>query len=289
MARISVIMTARNAAATIRPAMVSTLRALPRDAELLVLDDASTDGTLAAVGAVSDRRVTVARSEENLGYVAGRKRLLDGSDSEYVAIMDSDDIAFPWRFTLQLRALADGLDLVVSPVVSFWTTPRRVRPGLPLAVSGAAFPFYLAYGCPFSHPTLTMRRSALDRLAGYRDVVAEDYDLYVRACLAGLPIARTSVPVLAYRRHPGQTSNNAGYDSAASSDARQQETLTRLRRMVCSAGDAAVGGRDTTTTCSPERLAVEAARRGVGRLEIRRLLRYVATTGATVASASVRP
>jgi hypothetical protein len=188
--------------------------------------------------------------------------------------MDSDDIAFPWRFSRQLHALAAGLELVVSTVVSFRTAPMRVRPGLPVAVGVAAFPFFLAFGCPFSHPTLTMRRSALDRLGGYRDVVAEDYDLYVRACLAGMPIARTAVPVIAYRRHPGQTSNNVAYDAAAASDSRLIEVLTELRARMGLRDAPHPGGFPAGGARSGERIASEARRRGAGHVETRCLLSY---------------
>lgn len=275
MPHLSVIMTAKNAAGTIGSAARSTLRALPQDAELLVLDDGSTDGTSAVVDALDDRRVRLTRSEQSVGYVAGRRRLLASADSPYVAIMDSDDLAFPWRFTLQLRALEGGLDLVVSPVVSFWTSPRRIRPGLPLAISPAAFGSYLAFGCPFSHPTLTMRRSALDRLGGYRDVVAEDYDLYVRASLAEMSIARTAVPVLAYRRHAGQTSNNDAYDRAAATDVRQQEALAQLRQQVCPQKSAR--GEDP---CSVDQVVAEARGRGAGRVESHRLRAYASAARA---------
>lgn len=265
MVLLTVIMTARNSASTIRAAMTSTLRAMPRDAELLVLDDGSGDDTSAVAASVADRRVRVLRSEVTIGYVAGRRRLIGASDSRYVAIMDSDDVSFPWRFRHQLRALGGGPELVVSPVVSFRTGPLQVRPGSPTGVGAWTFAHYLALGCPFSHPTLTMSRAALERLGGYRDVVAEDYDLYARACLAGMRVERTTVPVLAYRRHGAQTSNNAGYDDAVEADARLQQTLDELR--------AALGCRQY----APADFAAAARLHGAGRIEARLLERYVRT------------
>jgi glycosyltransferase involved in cell wall biosynthesis len=65
--RLSVLVPARNAADTIESALRSTLRALPDDAEVLVLDDASSDRTPELVRGIGDRRVKLTVAPENLG------------------------------------------------------------------------------------------------------------------------------------------------------------------------------------------------------------------------------
>lgn len=214
MPRLSVLMTARNAQTTIARAITSTLRAMPRDSELVVLDDASQDGTTAAAAAITDRRIRLLRSPENIGYAAGRMLLMDQSSSEFTAVMDADDVTLPWRFAVQLAALRSA-DLVVSPVFRFEVQPTRIRPPLPLPIRPEAMALYLIAGCPLSHPTLTARRAALDSIGGYRDVVVEDYDLYLRAVTAGLRMRRTAIPALAYRIHSSQTNNATDFHRRA--------------------------------------------------------------------------
>jgi glycosyltransferase involved in cell wall biosynthesis len=210
-------MTAKDAASTIRTALTSTLRALPRDADIIVLDDGSTDGTADVVDGLGDHRIRLIREGKSQGYAAARRRLFDQSDCETVAVMDADDITFPWRFRMQLPALRRA-DLVVSTVVRFEDGSHRFRPAIPLPISPSAVPLYLIAGCPLSHPTLIARRSVLEAVGGYREVVVEDYDLYLRSITSGFQLARTGIPVLAYRMHPGQTSRSQQFHARAQAD-----------------------------------------------------------------------
>ncbi len=217
MPRLSVHMTAYNAEATIARAVGSTLRALPQDSELVVHDDGSSDGTSAALDAFADRRLRCLPPVGNLGYAAARRRLTAETDSEAVAIMDADDITLPGRFRWQLPML-ERVDAVVSPVIRFSTAPFRLRPGMPGSIRVPAMPFLLAFGCPLAHPTLVIRRSTLEAVGGYREVVAEDFDLYLRLIARGALLAQSRTYALAYRLHPAQTSRTGMFDERMRDD-----------------------------------------------------------------------
>jgi glycosyltransferase involved in cell wall biosynthesis len=215
MPELAVLLCARDAAATVGRAVTSTLRALPRDAELRVLDDGSRDATTDVVASIADPRIRLARAASGIGYASARQRLLDESDSEVVAIMDADDVTLPWRFQVQARELGRA-DVLFSPIVSFGRRLRDFRPSLPVPVTTATSPLLLMLGGLFSHPTMYARRSALTAVGGYRPgAVAEDYDLQLRLAADGRMIRRGAVPVLAYRRHPAQTSTNAAFHRRA--------------------------------------------------------------------------
>ncbi|MCE7481975.1 glycosyltransferase [Microbacterium profundi] len=210
-------MTVYNAEATINRAIVSTLRAIPQDAELVVHDDGSTDGTARVLDGIVDPRLRRLPLVGNLGYARARRRLIDATDSEVVAIMDADDVTLPWRFRVQLRMLQRA-DAVVSPVVRFSTAPLRLRPGMPGVIGAHAMSFLLAFGCPLAHPTLLLKRRALDAAGGYREVVAEDYDLYLRVVAGGALLAQGSTYTLAYRLHDAQVSRTQGFDDRMRQD-----------------------------------------------------------------------
>src|SRR5437773_919404 len=78
---------------TVESVLAQTLR----DLELIVVDDASTDGTQALLDAVADERVRVVRNDEHVGLAASLNRGLDLADARYVARLDADDIALPER------------------------------------------------------------------------------------------------------------------------------------------------------------------------------------------------
>ncbi|WP_051208436.1 glycosyltransferase family 2 protein [Propionicicella superfundia] len=277
MPRLSVLMTAKDAAATIGEAVRSVVRALPADAELIVLDDGSRDDTAVVAGTAGDARVRVLREELNVGYARARSALLSRSDSEFVAIMDADDVCFPWRFRHQARALGSA-DLVTSPVVRFSTPPLRLHPGIPYPIAERAMALHLLIGCPLAHPTLMAKRSVVDALGGYREVVAEDYDLYLRAVTGGFRLARTGVPCVAYRTHARQASAQVDYPARMAADGTFQDAVDDFLRdefgYVRPAGERGVPGRFAPWERIDAILRREVRARGLGFTQRHLLRRY---------------
>ncbi len=215
---ISVHLTVKDSAHTLRRAVTSSLSSLPADAELVVLDDASTDDVEGVLATVTDRRLRLERNERSAGLGFARQRLLDLTDSRLVATMDADDVSLPGRFTRQVRALERGADYVFSPVVNFWDGSRRVRPGLPAPISAGAMPLHLLVHNLLCNPTMAARRDAVVAAGGYRALPAEDHDLWLRALACGQRLVRGTVPVLAYRHHPSQTSGRSEFIARAFAD-----------------------------------------------------------------------
>jgi glycosyltransferase involved in cell wall biosynthesis len=205
--RISVLLPVKDGAATIRSAVRSTLRALPRDAELLVVDDGSSDATGEILAAIDDRRLRVLRHDEPRGVAASLNHALEATDSAIVGRMDADDLSLPWRFRLQLPALADA-DLVFGSMLLIDARSRPVGFSTPMSIRPATAALHLLFENPFAHPTLVGRREALTGPGGYRATKVEDYDLWLRAVAHGARLRKLSSPVLAYRRHPGQATQS---------------------------------------------------------------------------------
>ncbi len=211
MPRLVVGMPAYNAESTVRRAVLSTLRAMPKDSRLVVFNDSSSDGTLAILDSIPDRRLSVINSPENVGGGNARKRLLAETDSEFFAAMDADDVTFPWRFSLQFKA-AQTADVVFSAAVKFGGRRGRVRPSAPTALRTEEFVAALLFHNPVWHPTLFARRSVIDKVGGYRsERYAQDYELWLRVALAGTKMCRLGVPVIAYRESLGQVTKSADY------------------------------------------------------------------------------
>lgn len=57
----------------------------------LIVDDASTDDSLASIGRFSDDRVRLLVNERNIGYIATLRRLIAEASTDIVAILDADD------------------------------------------------------------------------------------------------------------------------------------------------------------------------------------------------------
>lgn len=89
--QVSVIMPAFNTGRWIRQAIQSVLDQTLTEVEILVVDDGSTDDTVAVVEGIQDERVRLLRQPENRGVSAARNVALDHAQGTWAAILDSDD------------------------------------------------------------------------------------------------------------------------------------------------------------------------------------------------------
>ena len=101
---ISVVIPAYNAQATLLETIESVRRQTFSDFELLVIDDGSTDETLARAKSVRDPRIRVS-SFANRGLAVSRNRGIDQSLGEFLSFIDADDLWTPDKLERQLGAL----------------------------------------------------------------------------------------------------------------------------------------------------------------------------------------
>jgi glycosyltransferase involved in cell wall biosynthesis len=109
---VSIVMTAFNSAATLEHALRACLAQTWPRLEVLLVDDASTDGgvALALRLADADARLRVLRMDRNVGTYAAKNAGIAAARGEVLAFMDSDDDCAPQRIATQLERLrAPGL------------------------------------------------------------------------------------------------------------------------------------------------------------------------------------
>jgi glycosyltransferase involved in cell wall biosynthesis len=95
MPAVSVAITAYNSAPWVEEAVRSALEQTMDDIEVVVVDDASTDDTYAAVAAVEDPRLRLYRNSTNLGEAANWNRTVSLCRSPLVKLLCSDDVLDP--------------------------------------------------------------------------------------------------------------------------------------------------------------------------------------------------
>jgi len=120
--RVSVLIAAYNAAECIPRALASVQAQTHDDWEAIVVDDASTDGTVSVVAALarSEPRIRLLRRERNGGPSAARNAALDAATGEWVAVLDADDAWRPERLERMLAAAArTGAELVADNQIFF--------------------------------------------------------------------------------------------------------------------------------------------------------------------------
>ena len=102
---ISVIMPVYNCEKYIAMSIESILNQTINDFELLIIDDASTDQTLAIITSYEDTRIKIISKPVNSGYTESLNIGLKIAKGKYIARMDGDDISFTRRFEKQLSFL----------------------------------------------------------------------------------------------------------------------------------------------------------------------------------------
>lgn len=192
------------------------------DVEVLVVDDASRDGSAEAAEAVArhDPRLRVIRRTGNGGPSAARNDGLAAARGVWIAMLDADDRFEPGRLS-RLLALAEATeaDIVADNMARFrhrdgaplgTLLPAGARPAL--AEIGAAD--WLGRNAPLGRgPALGYLKPVIraDTLAGRgydpRLRVGEDFLLVLDLLLAGARMTLTSEPLYRYRVRAGSLSH----------------------------------------------------------------------------------
>lgn len=200
-----------NKAQTIASTIESVLSQTYHDYEILVVDDGSTDGTIARVQAFGEavRLIQKANggtgSARNLGTAQARGR--------YIAFLDGDDLWLSEKLARQMAAFerepeavavqcsAYCVDNALNVVEARACHPRRDR----------LLNFLLWDNLPAFASAVVARKDALTALGGFgTDLVASsDWDMACRLARVG---TLRSVPefLVLYRQYPGNQSHDIG-------------------------------------------------------------------------------
>lgn len=169
---VSVIVAARNAAATVERSLRSLLSQTYQPLEIVVLDDASTDATgeIAARLAATDGRVRLLRNARPRGAAGARNAGLARATGAYLTFQDADDVSHPERIERQLAALLGRPDAAVC-VCNF---RRETEAGVRVTVNGRRFA-----RCPLS---MLFPREPVFTALGYLSslAVGEDSEYHQR-------------------------------------------------------------------------------------------------------------
>ena len=189
------------------------------DFELVAVDDASTDDTPRLLQSTGDSRVRYFRNDQNLGHVGSLERGLGLCRGDFIARIDGDDICESQRLARQVELL--DRDATLAGCCT-WTTEID-DDGRPNGQTSEPFPdashvrWSMAHTLRLYHPTMTLRRDALEAVGGYdTDTLAmEDYDLWTRMVAGGHPLGVVPERLVRYRRRPGSiTAKHAEHQQA---------------------------------------------------------------------------
>ncbi|ATP58493.1 hypothetical protein CPT03_19505 [Pedobacter ginsengisoli] len=207
--KITVFMAAYNAASYIQESIQSILDQTFENFELLIVNDGSTDETVVVINSFKDSRIRLIHNDKNRGLTYTRNVVLNEAKGEYIAILDSDDVAITNRLELQYNffqehpeyALCGGhgsvIDEASKPVVdNRFTVP----------IGPDKIKMTLLFQNTFINSTVMYKTTVLKELNGYNDYApAEDYELFIRLS-DKYPVANLDTILVKYRIHGSNTS-----------------------------------------------------------------------------------
>lgn len=209
---VSVVIPAYNRAEFIVPTVRSVLEQSCGGAvgvEVIVVDDASTDGTPEILAKAFGGSIRILSNPRNLERGACRNRGVRVSRGTFVAFLDSDDVWAPQKLERQLDVMASG-QVVLTDVFLIDDAGRSTgqlrRPSQLTAADLCTESFF---GSPSS---LLLHRSAFERVGGFPEELwvqgAEDWVFLNLLRSAGYGFRVLPEPLVGYRVHGGNDTGN---------------------------------------------------------------------------------
>jgi len=202
---VSVLMAVRNGGPYLDASIASIVGQTFTDWELVVVDDASDDGTprVLAEWTARDPRIRVVTNTANIGQTASLNKGLRECRGDWVARQDADDLSDPRRLAAQMKFLDRHPDIVLLGTQGILIDEAGKKVGLLDVPSGEAGILWTSmFLNPFLHTSVVFRRAiALEKYHGYDEDfrIAQDYDLWVRM-LNTSPTANLPARLVSYRR-----------------------------------------------------------------------------------------
>jgi glycosyltransferase involved in cell wall biosynthesis len=206
--QIAIAIACYNQARFLEDAITSALSQTRRAAEVIVVDDGSTDDTAAFVAKFPSASYVY---QTNSGLSAARNTALYQTSAEYIIFLDADDVLRPLTCQACLDAFSAHPDAAFV-YGGFWYVDGQRR--------------FIAESVPQSHPdefaallrgnhiamhgTVMYRAEILRKLGGFDESLpcCEDYDVYLRVAQI-YPIASYKSIAAEYRRHDNNATKNA--------------------------------------------------------------------------------
>jgi glycosyltransferase involved in cell wall biosynthesis len=206
--QVTVIIPTFNSARYLIDAVESALAQTAPPAQIIVVDDGSTDDTAARLQPY-ESRLTIIR-QRNQGTAAARNAGSRIAVGNFIAFLDADDVWHPRKLELQLRAFRDHPNVALLGTQS---VDYPHQPFHPIQSRGHIEQITLKRLLVrnyFAASSVMIRRAAVEQVGDFDRTLSgvEDLDYWQRTA-ASRPVANLALPLTGYRRVPGSIGSRA--------------------------------------------------------------------------------
>lgn len=213
----SVCMATYNGATYLRPQLDSILAQLDDGDEIVIVDDASPDDTVAVIESYDDPRIHLVRNAQNRGYVRTFERAMQLATGDVLLLSDQDDVWITGRRDA-LVAAAEAKGIAASNLLLLGSeeplrSPVTGRPWLLRAADGERSlrneMRILAGDIPYYGCAMAISRDALALVLPFPAGLTESHDLWTATVAnAAHRMAHLEQPTLYRRVHDDNASTS---------------------------------------------------------------------------------
>ena len=180
--KVSIIIPVYNGEKYILDSIQSIINQNYRNIEIVLINDASTDGSHLIISSINDPRIKYLINSKNVGVAESRNRGVLESSGELIAFLDHDDISLADRILMQVKEFENnpklglcGTDVqTIGDVIDhIWSYP----------VDSETLKSRLIFDCPFAAPSVMIRKKCiLDRGLKFKAAFpgVDDYEMWVQ-------------------------------------------------------------------------------------------------------------
>jgi glycosyltransferase involved in cell wall biosynthesis len=209
--RFSVIITFHNQRGFIKDALMSALAQRNAEFEIIVVDDASSDGSREFLEQYRDK-VRLLCLETNAGACEARNRGAALAAGEYLVFLDGDDAFLPWALDVYERIVQAKSPKMILASMKWFEGQMPSVDEAPSEISIVDYGDYLRRDRAFGHSAsaLVVERQSFQDVQGWLvgSFPLEDAELALRLGAAGRTILVLTPPTIWHRAHSSNTINN---------------------------------------------------------------------------------
>lgn len=212
--KLSVILTVYNSEKFLRKTIESILNQTYKNFELIIVNDGSTDSSENIIKSFEDARIKYI-FQENTGVADARNKGLDFAKGDFITFHDSDDLSVPNRFELILKqfdnynigAVHSDMLLIneMDNPIGYWQSKNIEKDKL--------LRYFIKIGTPFNNPTIIYKKETVGSNRFDTKLKIGEDTKFVLNVLRNSNTLHVAEPLLLYRRHANNSTNNNNYDT----------------------------------------------------------------------------
>jgi len=210
MALFSIIITSHNQASFIRNAVDSAVAQKYADKEIIVVDDASSDGSQGILEGYGDR-IRLVKVEKNAGTSRARNIGIAAAKGDFLVFLDGDDVFFPWALEMYGEIVEREQPQIILTTMRWFEgqAPDVSKDRKPRHAEVVAYESLLEKDRPYraSASALVIRREVFTRVRGWTTEIfpMEDLDVLIKLLQSGRTAQILAPATVCYRIHAANT------------------------------------------------------------------------------------